>query len=96
MSLLDLPTVLYCTVSNIHVSLLVVYIGTRIMFILQRGVRHDQHVLVIWAFVTTWRAPPKLWGLTGVGAGQNLLILIDCLSLFPSSSCLRNTYIVAY
>ena len=70
MSLLDLPTVLYCTVSNIHVSLLVVYIGTRNMFILQRGVRHDQHVIVIWAFVTTWRAPPKLWGLTGVGVDR--------------------------
>ena len=27
--------------------------------------------------------PQKLWGLTGVGAGQNLLIFIDCLSPFP-------------
>ena len=40
--------------------------------------------------------PQKLWGLTGVGAGQNLLIFIDCLSLFPSRSALRNTYIVTY
>ena len=51
MSLLDLGplgyrTVLYCTVSNMQVSLLVVYIGTRKMVTLQRGVRHDQHVLV--------------------------------------------------
>ena len=52
------------------------------MFTLQRGVRHDQHVLVILAFVTTCPVD-------GVGAGQNLLS--DCLSLFPSHSSLRNT-----
>ena len=66
--------VLYCTVSNMQVSLLGVYVGTRNMFTLQRGVRHDQHVLVIWAFVTTsmfllygrslrrGERPQKLWG----------------------------------
>ena len=32
------------------------------MFTLQRGVRHDQHVLVILAFVTTCLPPQKLWG----------------------------------
>ena len=52
-----------------QVSLLVVYIGTRNTFTVQRGVRHDQHVLVIWAFVTTWRAPPKLWGVDRGGGG---------------------------
>ena len=79
-----------------QVSLLGVYIGTRNMRTLQRGVRHDQHVLVIWAFVATWRAPPKIVGVDRGGAGQNLLILIDCLSLFPSRSSLGNTYIVTY
>ena len=39
------------------------------MFALQRGVRHDQHVLVIWAFVTTWRAPPKIVGVDRGGGG---------------------------
>ena len=97
MSLLGLGyrTVLYCTVSNMQVSLLGVYIGTRNTFTLQRGVRHDQHVLVIWAFVTTWWAPPKIVGVDRGGAGQNL-ILIHCLSLFPSRSSLRNTYIITY
>ena len=66
------------------------------MFTLQRGVRHDQLVLVIWAFVTTWRAPPKIVGVDRGGAGQNPLIFIDCLSLFPIRSSLRNTYIMTY
>ena len=52
-----------------QVSLLGVYIGTRNMFALQRGVRHDQQVLVIWAFVTTWRAPPKIVGVDRGGGG---------------------------
>ena len=39
------------------------------MFTLQRGVRHDQHVLVILAFVTTWRAPPKIVGVDWGGGG---------------------------
>ena len=69
MSLLDLPTVLYCTVSNIQISLLVVYIGTRNMFILQRGVRHDQHVLVIWAFVNDVASAPKIVGVDRGGGG---------------------------
>ena len=52
------------------------------MFTLQRGVRHDQLVLVIWRSLRRGERPQKLWGLTGVGAGQNLLIFIDCLSPF--------------
>ena len=52
-----------------QVSLLGIYIGTRNTFILQRGVRHDQHVLVIWAFVATWRAPPKIVGVDRGGGG---------------------------
>ena len=37
---------------------------------LQRGVRHDQRVFVIWAFVTTWRAPPKIVGVVRGGGGK--------------------------
>ena len=96
MSLLDLATVLYCTVSNMQVSLLVVYIQARNTSTLQRGVRHDQHVLVIWAFVTTWRAPPKIVGVDRGGAGKNPLILMDCLSLFPNRGSLRNAYVTTY
>ena len=65
-----------------QVSLLGLYIRTRNMFTLQRGVRHDQLVLVIWRSLRRGERPQKLWGLTGVGAGQNLLIFIDCLSPF--------------
>ena len=46
----DVPSrsgLLYCTVSNMQVSLSGVYIGTRITLTLQRGVRHDQQVIVI-------------------------------------------------
>ena len=77
-------------------SLLGVYIGTRNVFALQRGVRHDQHVLVIWAFVTTWRAPPKIVGVDRGGGGTKPSYIVDCLSLFPSHSSLINTYIVTY
>ena len=60
---------LHCTVSNMQVSLLGVFIGTGNMFSLPRGVRHDQRVFVIWAFVTTWRAPPKIVGVDRGGGG---------------------------
>ena len=67
------------------------------MFTLQRGVRHDQHVLVYMGVrYDVASAPKNCGGRPGVGAGQNLLILIDCLSLFPSRSSLRNTYVVTY
>ena len=39
------------------------------MFTLQRGVRHDQHVLVVLASVMTWRAPPKILGVDWGGGG---------------------------
>ena len=95
MSFLDLGyrTVLYCTVSNMQVSLLVVYIRTRNTFTLQRGVRHDQHVLVIWAFVTTWRAPPKIVGVDRGGGGtkssytHRLSFSLSQLLLFEKHLC---------
>ena len=46
-----------------QISLLGVYIYRNQKHVcIAKGVRHDQHVLVIWAFVTTWRAPPKIVG----------------------------------
>ena len=77
-----------------QVSLLGVYIRTRNIFTLGRssrpacsrymGVRYDV------------ASAQKNCGVDRGGVGQNLLILIDCLSLFPSRRSLRNTYIVTY
>ena len=55
-------TVLYCTVTNMQVSLLGVYIRTRNMFTLQRGVRHDQQLSLYRRSLRRGERPQKLWG----------------------------------
>ena len=54
------------------------------MFALQMGVRHDQHVLVIWAFVTTWRAPPKIVGVDRGGGGTKPSYTQTVCLFFPA------------
>ena len=53
-----------------QVSLLGVYIGTSNMLLLQRGVRHDQHVFVVMGVrYDVASAPQKILGIDRGGAG---------------------------
>ena len=84
---------LHCTVSNMQISLLGVFIGTSNMFHC-KGAFVTTNVFSLYGrSLRRGERPQKLWGLSGVGAGKHHLMFIECLSLFSSRSSLRNTSI---